>query len=79
MPSAPKHVRWTNHAHVKADLIGAALTDIERAVVDHHRARQTNTGAAQWRISAGSWVILYDYPDGSDPTTARIVTLWRRR
>jgi hypothetical protein len=79
MPSAPEHVRWTDHAYVKADLLGAARTDIERAVIEGHQARQANTGAAQWRISTGPWLILYDHPDGDDHTTARIVTLWRRR
>ena len=79
MPSAPQHVRWTDHAYVKANTLGAARADIERTVIDRHDARETNTGAAQWRLSLGPWVILYDHPDGSDPTTARIVTLWRRR
>jgi hypothetical protein len=41
--------------------------------------RQVNPGAAQWRLVRGPWAILYDHPDGDDRTTARIVTLWRRR
>jgi hypothetical protein len=72
-------VRWTDHAYVKANLLGAARTDIERALIERHHARQANAGAASWRISTGPWVILYDHPDGGDQTTARIVTLWRRR
>ncbi len=79
MPSAPQHVRWTDHAYVKANTLGAARADIEQTVIDHHDVRRTNTGAAQWRLSTGPWVVLYDHPDGDDRTTARIVTLWRRR
>ncbi len=79
MPSAPQHVRWTDHAYVKANTLGAARADREQTVIDRHEARQTNTGAARWRLSNGPWVILYDHPDGDDQTTARIVTLWRRR
>ncbi len=66
-------------AFVKANTLGAARADIERTVIERHDARQTNTGAAQWLLSYGPWVILYDHPDGDDQTTARIVTLWRRR
>jgi hypothetical protein len=79
MPSVPRQVRWTDHAYVKAITLGAARADIERTIIDRHDARQANVGAAQWRLSTGPWVILDDHPDGSDPTTARIVTLWRRR
>jgi hypothetical protein len=79
MPPVPQRVRWTDHASTKADLLGAARADVEQAVIDGHRARRTNAGAAQWRISTGPWIILYDHPDGTDPTTARVVTLWRRR
>jgi len=79
MPTGPQRVRWTDHAYVKANVLGAAREDVERAVIDRHPARQTNTGAAQWRLLSGPWIILYDHPDGDDQTTARIVTLWRRR
>ncbi|MGQ0805699.1 MAG: hypothetical protein ACT4PI_17790 [Actinomycetota bacterium] len=79
MPSVPERVRWTDHAYVKAGLLGAARPDIERAVLEQHHDRQSNPGAAQWRLSTGPWVILYDHPDRDDSTAARIVTLWRRR
>jgi hypothetical protein len=72
-------VSWTDHAYVKAGVLGAARADVERAVVEHHRDRRRNPGAAQWRLSVGPWVILYDHPDADDESTARIVTLWRRR
>lgn len=79
MPGVPQRVRWTDHAYVKAGLLGAARVDIEQVIVEHHQDRQRNPGAAQWRLSMGPWVILYDHADGQDETTARIVTLWRRR
>lgn len=70
---------WTDHAYVKAEMLGATRADVERAVVDHHRDRRRNPGAAQWRLSIGPWAVLYDHPDGDDESTARIVTLWRQR
>lgn len=79
MLGSPQRVRWTDHAFVKAGLLGFARADVELAVVEHHHERQANSGAAEWRVTMGSWVILYDHPDGQDPSTARIVTLWRRR
>ena len=75
----PQRVRWTDHAYVKAGLLGATRADIEQAVVAHHHDLQSNPGAAQWRHSVGRWVVLYNHPDEEDQSTARIVTLWRRR
>jgi hypothetical protein len=79
MSNGPQRVHWTDHASVKARVLGATLADTERAVVEHHDQHQRNPGAAQWRIATGQWVVLYNHPDGDDPTAARIVTLWRRR
>jgi hypothetical protein len=79
MPAGPRRVRWTDHAYVKAGVLGAARADIEQAIIDRHHARQINAGGAQWRLSTGPWIILYDHPDHGDEATARIVTLWRRR
>jgi hypothetical protein len=60
-------------------LLGADRANIERAVIERHHERQVNPGPAQWRLMTGPWTILYNHPDGDDWTTARIVTLWRRR
>jgi hypothetical protein len=36
MSNGPVRVRWTDHAYVKADLLGADRASIERAVVERH-------------------------------------------
>lgn len=77
MASRPLRVRWTDHALVKADMLGVARSDVEDAVVHGHGERTRNPGAAQWRVRAGRLVIAYDHPDAGDETTARVVTLWR--
>src|SRR4051794_8255428 len=50
MARSPQSVRWTDHAYVKAGLLGATRADLEQAVVERHHERQVNTGAAQWRL-----------------------------
>jgi hypothetical protein len=77
--SAPRRVRWTDHALDKARFLTIALADIERAVLDLHHARRRNERAADWRVASGQLVVAYDHPDHDDASTARIVTLWRRR
>jgi hypothetical protein len=78
MPAAePRLVEWTDHALVKAELLGIARSDVEDAVVDLHGRRSRNTGAADWLVVAGRIAIAYNYP-ASDELTALVVTLWRR-
>jgi hypothetical protein len=74
----PVIVRWTDHALTKARFLGFAREDVERAVLDGHRSRRRNAGDAEWRVTSGRLVVLYDHPDGDDRSVARIVTLWRR-
>jgi hypothetical protein len=74
----PTLVVWTDHAVVKADLLGATRTDVEDAVLQRHGERTRNTGAADWLLVVGRLAIAYNHPDGGDQTTARVVTLWRR-
>jgi hypothetical protein len=49
-PADPRIVRWTDHALVKADLLGCTRTDVEAAVLEGHSARMANTGAADWLV-----------------------------
>ena len=72
-------MRWTLHALEKAQRLGYTREWIERTVVERHGQRVANAGSASWRVTRGSLVILYEHPDGADATSARIVTLWRRR
>lgn len=75
----PTRIRWSDHALVKAAAFGLARADVEAVVLEGHATRQRNAGAARWRVSTGRLVVLYEHPDGDDETTARVVTLWRRR
>lgn len=75
----PIRVAWTDHALVKARALDIAHADVEAVVLEEHPARRRNAGAARWRVSSGRLVVLYDHPDGDDETTARVVTVWRRR
>ena len=75
----PSRIRWSDHALVKAGILGIARADVEAVVIEGHAGRQRNAGAARWRVSTGRPVVLYDHPDGDDETTARVVTRWRRR
>jgi hypothetical protein len=77
-PAEPRIVRWSDHALVKADLLGYAHIDVETAVLEAHASRRANTGAADWLVEAGRLVVAYNHPDGDDEFAAFIVTLWRR-
>ena len=59
--------------------LGFARSDVERLLLEQHHARTRNSGAAGWRLLVGRLVLVYDHPDGDDPSAARLVTLWRRR
>jgi hypothetical protein len=74
----PRIVRWSEHALVKAQLLGAARSDVEDAVLRGHARRNQNTGAADWLITAGRLAVAYNHPDGDDDLAALVVTLWRR-
>jgi len=79
MPAGPQRVRWTDHALEKAALLGIARIDVEQVVIEHHHRRRRNARSADWLLTAGRLVIAYDHPDHADATTARVITLWRRR
>lgn len=78
-PQHPHRVRFTDHAVVKAAMLGYATADVVAVVLEHHEQRRRNRGAAQWRVEVDRLVVVYDHPDDADPGCARVVTLWRRR
>jgi hypothetical protein len=77
--SAPHRVRWTDHALEKAAVLHLPHADIERLLIERHRLRRRNTRSADWRVTIGRVVIVYDHPDHGDAGAVRIVTLWRLR
>ena len=74
---APTTVIWTDHALVKAQLLGIARSDVEDAVLGGHDRRVRNVRAADWLVRSGRLVVAYNHPAG-DEMTALVVTLWRR-
>jgi hypothetical protein len=73
----PRLVAWTDHALVKAQLLGVPRADIEEAVLSSHGQRKHNTGAADWLVVSGRVAIAYNHPAG-DELTALVVTVWRQ-
>ena len=72
----PSRVRFSRHAVVRAAQVGRAPTDVADLVLDGHPRRRRNPREADWLVSAAGLVVAYNWPDGDDPTTARVVTLW---
>lgn len=64
------------HAVERAQELGWTTTDVAELVLRHHGHRRRNSGRAQWRIVVGAITVLYDWPDGDDAGTARVVTMW---
>src|SRR5689334_6339078 len=79
MPTDPRMVRWSDHALVKAELLGLARADVEQIVLVGHSRRVRNAGAAGWLTEGGRVVVAYNHPDGRDELTAFVVSVWRRR
>jgi hypothetical protein len=59
-------------------LLDVPQTDVEDSILRRHRDRSRNTGAADWLIVVGRFAVAYNYPDGDDTSSARVVTIWRR-
>jgi hypothetical protein len=73
----PTTVLWTDHALVKAQLLGISRSDVEDAILTGHDRRVRNVRAADWLVQSGRLVVAYNHPEG-DALTALVVTLWRR-
>jgi hypothetical protein len=70
---------WTVHAAERLPQRGLTRARVERAVQELHPIRETNLGAAEWRIDAGRFVVIYDHPDDGDLDAVRIVSVWSKR
>jgi hypothetical protein len=65
-------------------LIGAIFSGsrVQDAALSHPKRTVGSTmtiGAAEWRVDAGRFVVIYDYPDDGDLDTVRIVSVWSKR
>lgn len=74
-----KRITWTTHAEDRLPQRGLTRERVEHAVRDLHPIREDNEGEAEWRVDAGSFVVVYAHPDNEDTATARILSVWRKR
>jgi hypothetical protein len=52
--TVPRIIVWSEHALVKARLLGVARSNVRDAILDGHRHRVRNTGAADWCSKEGA-------------------------
>jgi hypothetical protein len=81
----PRLVEWTDHALVKAEVVGLTRADVERVVLEGHPRRMHNTLAADWLVREGRLMVAYNHPHRDDPLTALVgdplaprLTFWAR-
>ena len=74
-----KRFTWTIHAEERLSQRGLTRIRVERAVRALHPIRETNKGDGEWRIDAGSFVVIYDLPHGEDIGAVRIISAWPKR
>ena len=77
MRDDPAIVAFTRHAERRAVERGLVMDELADLVLTHHDRRLRNPGEADWVIHAGSVAIVYDWPDGTDSTTALVISVWR--
>jgi hypothetical protein len=73
----PSKITWSEHAVVKAHLLGYSRSDIEALVLTRHAHRARNTEAADWLLRSGRLAVAYNFP-AAGGVAAHIVTLWRQ-
>jgi hypothetical protein len=67
---------FTDHAVERAYLFDIPHSDVADAVLYEHEHRQRNPGSGDWFVRRGALVVVYNWPDGDDPLTARVITVW---
>jgi hypothetical protein len=58
---------------------GLTRSRVEDAVGTLHPTRETNDGEGEWRVDAGTFVVIYNHPDGADAGAVRIISTWVKR
>jgi mRNA-degrading endonuclease RelE of RelBE toxin-antitoxin system len=72
----PTRVVFTEHAAERATRYDLPFTDIAEAILDRHSRRRKNPGHGDWQVRRGRFVVIYNWPDEGDRSTARVVTVW---
>lgn len=72
----PHRVVLSDHAAERAERYGVPWNQVADAVLEEHRRRRMNPGAADWLVRRGRLVVVYNWPDAGDESAARVVSLW---
>ena len=72
----PHRVVLERHAAERAQQYGWTTNDVADLVLGLHHTRRRNSGRAEWRIVGDVVTVLYDWPDGDDTATVRVVSMW---
>jgi hypothetical protein len=73
---SPSRVTFTDHAAERAARYGIPYGDVADAVLEEHGRRQRNPGAGDWLVRKRRLRVIYNWPEGDDETTARVITVW---
>jgi hypothetical protein len=46
-------------------------------VLDRHAHRRRNPGEGDWLMESAGLVVVYNWPDRGDRTSALVITVWR--
>jgi hypothetical protein len=79
MPGTRFRFIWTAHAEDRLSERGMNRSAVERAIRENHRIRETNDGAADWRVDTGRFVAIYDQSDVAGTVTICVVSVWAKR
>jgi hypothetical protein len=71
-------VEFTPHALERCTEYGRTPTDVGEAVLADHHRRAHNHGDADWKLSAGGTMVVYDWPVDDDPPLAGSVASIKR-
>ncbi len=69
-------MEFTRHALERCTQYGRTPTDVGEVVLADHHQRERNQDGADWKLSVGGTVIVYDWPASGEVLTARVVSLW---
>lgn len=79
MSNAPSVVRLGRHARDHCLDWGLSFQEVGDLVLAEHERRRRNPREADWLVAGRGLIVAYNWPDAGDPTSARVVTLWRQR
>jgi hypothetical protein len=67
------------HAEDRLSERGLTRAVVEHAIREGHWIRETNDGAADWRVDTGRFVVIYDHSETANTETICVVSVWFKR